>query len=241
MARFDITFSSWALGHGTHVTAIIPDGERKEPCRNLYLLHGLGDNETTWARRTSIERYAEKYGIAVIMPDCGRSFYTDMKYGENYYTYLTKELPKKMAEYFGLSEERKYNFISGNSMGGYGSLKAALRENGKYFAVAGLSAATDAKIRRFEDVMLPIFGEDFEVKPEDDLFALAESLKDSPEKPRVFLGIGLNDFLYEENQRFRKSLTECGFDVTYRESPGDHCWDFWDEYIQYALEWALNE
>ena len=239
MALFNITFSSYALGHGTHVTVILPDGERKTPCKNLYLLHGLSDNEATWLQRTSIARYADRYGIAVIMPDCDRSFYTDMKYGEAYYTYVSKELPERMKDFFGLSDKREDNFLAGNSMGGYGALKTALRENGRFAAAAGLSPCTDVKIKRFEDVMIPVFGESLEVPPGDDLFALAEGLRECNEKPRIFIGIGLSDFLYEENQRFRKTLTECGFDLTYRESPGDHCWDFWDEYIQYALDWMF--
>ena len=240
-AKFDISLSSWTLGHNTHVTVVLPERDRKkEPCKNLYLLHGLGDNDTIWSRRTSIERYADRYGIAVIMPDGDRSFYTDMKYGEKYYTYLTGELPVRMKEFFDLSDKREDNFIAGNSMGGYGSLKAALRARGQYAAVAGLSPCCDVKIKRFEDVMIPVFGEDFDVKPEDDLFALAEGLRDEAEKPRVFIAIGLSDFLYEENQRFRKTLTDSGFDFTYKEAPGDHTWDFWDEYIPQAIEWMLK-
>ena len=52
----------------------------------LYLLHGLSDDESIWMRRTSIERYAAQYGLAVVMPDGGRSFYTDMFHGGRYWT-----------------------------------------------------------------------------------------------------------------------------------------------------------
>ena len=242
MAVFNITFSSWALGHGTHATVILPDTDRSEaPARNLYLLHGLSDNETTWTRRTSIERYADRYGIAVIMPDGGKSFYTDMARGDAYYTYITKELPQRMKMYFGLSLKREDNFLAGNSMGGYGALKVALREKGKFAGVAGLSPCTDVKIRRFEDVMQNVFGEDFAVSDKDDLFALAQGMKDDGEKPRVYMAIGQSDFLYEENQRFKKTLEDCGFDLVYEEAPGDHCWDFWDVYIQKALDWMFSE
>ena len=42
----------------------------------LYLLHGMSDDHTIWQRRTSIERYAEEKGIAVVMPAVHRSFYS---------------------------------------------------------------------------------------------------------------------------------------------------------------------
>ena len=242
MAFLTLNFPSWALGHETEVYVILPNTDRKEkPCRNLYLLHGLSDDNTVWMRRTSIERYADKYSIAVIMPNGGKSFYTDMLYGEAYYTYISKELPQKMSEYFGLSTERENNYIAGNSMGGYGALKTALRENDRFAAVAGLSSATDMSVKRFEDVMIPVFGDGLNVREEDDLFLLAANKKDSPTKPEIFMGIGTEDFLYEENQRFLTVLKENGYSVTYRESVGNHCWDFWDEYIQYALDWMFSE
>lgn len=63
-------------------------------------LHGLSDNYSIWARRTSIERYAQDRGICVVMPDGARSFYTDMKYGGKYYTYIAKELPQIIRSVF---------------------------------------------------------------------------------------------------------------------------------------------
>ena len=39
---------------------------------------------------------------------------------------------------------------------------------------------------------------------------------------------------------YRKYLEDGGFDVTYVEGPGNHNWDFWDEYIQYVLEWMFK-
>jgi len=41
----------------------------------------LLDDHTIGCRRTSIERYAEEAGLAVVMPNAHRSFYCDMAYG----------------------------------------------------------------------------------------------------------------------------------------------------------------
>ena len=54
------------------------------------------------------------------------------------------------------------------------------------------------------------------------------------------MGVGTEDFLYPSNQKLRKKITSLKFDYTYRESQGAHSWEFWDEYIQYVIEWLCN-
>ena len=111
MALCNLKIFSESLGMQTDVNVIIPQsnlrGEigtnisgRKGNLKCLYLLHGLSDNYSIWERRTSIERYAQDRGICVVMPDGARSFYTDMKYGGKYYTYIAKELPQIIREMF---------------------------------------------------------------------------------------------------------------------------------------------
>lgn len=99
MALINLKFYSEMLGRQTEILVVMPQkstyGEiginkdvRTEKYKCLYLLHGLSDDHTIWSRRTSIERYATEYGICVVMPDGGKSFYTDMKYGDKYYSYI---------------------------------------------------------------------------------------------------------------------------------------------------------
>ena len=247
MALIELDFYAETLGFHTQVTVIMPQkwtGCKPEEIggyKVLYLLHGLSDDNTIWMRRTSVERYADKYGICVVMPNGHRSFYTDMKYGGAYYKFLTFELPFRMKEFFRISDKREDTFIAGLSMGGYGALKAAMRDPDKYAAAAGLSSAADIKeiYDRWPDTAMPITGEE-DVKPEDDLFALAEMHKNDEIKPKLYVGIGRQDALYESNQRLLPVLKDCGYDLTYRESDGTHSWEFWDEYIKYVLEWMFG-
>src|SRR6476619_7886720 len=104
----------------------------------LYLLHGLSDDDTIWLRRTSIERYVAALGLAVVMPQVHRSFYTDEAYGNRYWTYLSEELPEIVHGFFRLSRRREDTFVAGLSMGGYGALKWALRDPGRFAAAASL-------------------------------------------------------------------------------------------------------
>lgn len=256
MAFIDLKFYSDVLGMQTEVAVVIPQaggniGEigveqntRPGPYKCLYLLHGLSDDHTIWMRRSSIERYASTYGICVVMPRADKSFYTDMKYGMRYYTHIAKEIPSVICQFFNVSPKREDNYIAGLSMGGYGALKIALRECDRFCMGAGLSPCSDMKALvgsgGYEEIMAPIFGEDYNVRDEDDLLRLAEDKKDDPCRPRLFVGIGTEDFLYENNKAFIAKARECGYDLTYREGPGVHSWDFWDEYIKHVLWWMFG-
>ena len=251
MAFLDLKFYSEALGMQTEVYVIIPQKSaagqigvenhaKEEKYKCLYLLHGLSDDHTIWMRRTSIERYATAYGICVVMPCGHRSFYTDMKYGGKYYTYIAKELPRIIREFLNVSEKREDNYIAGLSMGGYGALKIGLREGAHFCAAAGLSAAADIKRIDFKEVTIPIFGEDKQIPEEEDLFCLAKAHNGDVQKPRIYMAVGTEDFLYEDNIRLREQFQGLDYDYTYEEGPGVHCWDFWDEYIQHVLKWMFG-
>lgn len=137
MALIECRFFSEVLGLSTSMTVILPqqtatqigmEGRvRAERHPVLYLLHGLSDDDSIWLRRTSIERYVAQMGIAVVMPQVHRSFYTDMEYGGKYWTFISEELPALARSFFPLSHEREDNFVAGLSMGGYGAFKLALR------------------------------------------------------------------------------------------------------------------
>ena len=82
MAFCELRYHSDALGRAVSVNVILPENAKtligmntsaQETYKTLYLLHGLSDDHTIWERRTSIERYAAEYGIAVVMPNGGRS------------------------------------------------------------------------------------------------------------------------------------------------------------------------
>ena len=251
MALIELKFFSQMLGMQTEAYVVIPqkstvgeigikgNGDSKE-YKCLYLLHGLSDDHTIWLRRTSIERYAADYGICIVMPCGARSFYTDMKYGLKYFSYITEELPGVISEFLKISTKREDTYIAGLSMGGYGALKAALRKPEKYCAAAGLSSVADIKSGMFDEVLVPVFGEEVNIPDEEDLFFLAEKTNKNSVKPRIYMGEGTEDFMYDANIRLKEHFEKLDYDFTYRESSGAHNWAFWDEYIQYVLEWMFK-
>src|SRR2546423_11105424 len=123
MARLRCDFFAETLQLSTSMTVLLPQrtqnqiglaGQARDTDRPvLYLLHGLSDDDTTWSRRTAIERYAAPLGLAVVMPQVNRSFYADEAYGNRYWAFLTEELPQLVHQFFRLSTRREDTFVAG--------------------------------------------------------------------------------------------------------------------------------
>jgi S-formylglutathione hydrolase FrmB len=72
----------------------------------------------------------------------------------------------------------------------------------------------------------------------NDLFHLAAQIGgSSAETPRLYQWCGTDDFLYEDNLKFKDQAQALGLPLTYEESPGGHEWACWDRQIQRVLEW----
>ncbi len=241
MALLQCSFVSETLEISASMNVIIPQGEKRRPLKTLYLLHGLSDDHTIWCRRTSIERYADAYGIAVVMPAVNRSFYADMAHGAKYWTFVSEELPRLARSFFPLSDRREDNFAAGLSMGGYGALKLGLSHPDRFAAVASLSGAVDVNrlvAEEFVGDFKNIVGDTNSVVGTSiDLFALAERVADQSGSPLLYQCCGTEDFLYEDNIRFRDHCRKLGLPLTYEEEPGDHEWGYWDMKIQKVLSW----
>lgn len=245
MAFIQCDFFSTVLQLSVSMNVVLPQPPRPSyPV--LYLLHGMSDDHTIWMRRTSIERYADQYGLAVVMPAVGRSFYTNMATGYRYEDYISQELPQVAQALFPLSTKREETFVAGLSMGGYGAFKLAFSQPERFAAAASLSGVLD--IAHESPVDPPpgwlterrnIFG-DLDQMPgsSHDLHYLAETLVASgAPRPRLYQCCGTEDFLYEQNQRFLQVARSLALDLTYEEGPGGHEWGYWDAMIQRVLAW----
>jgi len=243
MALFHAHFGSEALGLQCAADVILPerrkDLSRPLPC--LWLLHGLSDDHSIWQRRTSIERYVAPLNLAVVMPCVHRSWYADMLHGLKYWTFISEELPNVMRQYFPLSDRREDNIAAGLSMGGYGAFKLALNLPERYAAAASLSGALDLTGIWMSQERQAILRDAFDGSPQgsiNDLLHVAGQLARSGKPcPRLFQWCGTEDFLYQDNIRFRDHARRLGLPLDYSESPGGHSWDRWDEQIQRVLTW----
>jgi len=258
MALFEMNYRSKALKMDTTLNVILPEankngseaGAPQSEYKTIYLLHGLSGNHTGWLRRTSIERYASQYGVAVVMPEVGRSWYTDTAYGANYFTFVSEELPQVCRSYFkGMSDKREDNFVAGLSMGGYGAVKIALTHPEAFGGCASLSGSLDITRRNRPYIMEEWQGNfDFALKDaielensKHDIFRLTDDLyKSGKPFPNLYLWCGTEDTLITVNRKYRDTLTALNIPHRYEESEGDHSWKWWDMHIQDALAYLLG-
>jgi putative tributyrin esterase len=253
MVHLRCDFFSEALSLSTSMTVVLPQrtstqigmagSASADPPPVLYLLHGLSDDDTTWIRRTSIERYAAPLGLAVVMPQVHRSFYTDEAYGGRYWTFLSEELPDLVGSLFRVSDRPEDTFVAGLSMGGYGALKWALRQPDRFAAAASLSGAANltgvrTSRERPEDPRMfeRIFGDAAVAGGPDDLRRLLDQ-SDPSALPPLYLCCGTEDQLIDDNVAFRDELAAAGAKVTADFGPGEHDWAYWDARIQDVLAW----
>ncbi len=211
----------------------------------LFLLHGMSDDQSGWTRYTAIERYTRYLNLAVVMPAVQRSFYTDMAQGLRFWSFVSEEVPAVARFYFPLSGQREESFVAGLSMGGYGAFKMGLRHPERYAYVASFSGALDM-VERFEEMPQDrqtefhwMFGSPAQLRGSDnDLIHLASQLADSPgQQPHFYISCGTEDFLYQNNVRFRDHMESLGLDLVYDERPGEHEWGYWDTQIEEILRW----
>lgn len=259
MAFLQVSFFSNVLGFCTSMNVILPQTVRgmigvdakdaPETYPTLYLLHGMSDDHTIWSRRTSIERYADEAGIAVVMPTTELGWYTDMQHGHKWRTFIGEELPRICRDLFPrMSTKREETFVAGLSMGGYGAYALALTYPETFSFAGGLSGAYrpvdhilhEPKSTYWTD----IFGTPEEYYgSKNDLFALSEKRMEEHKAdpaghplPRLYMWCGTEDGLYPVNVAMKEHLEKLGWaDFTYEESHGTHAWQYWDEKVKTVI------
>ena len=212
-------------------------------CKVLYLLHGHSDDGSAWQRYTAIESIAALYGLVVVMPSAGLSFYTNQPNGQNYFTYLTEELPHYLEYVFGLTHRRENTLIAGNSMGGYGAFKAAFLHPELFSSAASFSGLLSLAFLRVitDDPRLSelkhLFG-DLSKLPgsEHDPDTWIKNASTHPaDLPRLYASCGRQDDLYPLNTLFNMACQSSGIPLDYHEEDGFHDWFFWNTQIQRFL------
>lgn len=249
MAFLEFDVRSGYLNSHEEVWVTLPDrAPRKDGYPVLWLLHGAHQDCSEWIRNSSIERYANERGLAVVMPTMLHSYGMDMKYGDAYFSMLTKELWHEFHWLLPcLSLKRDMNFVAGASMGGYIAYKWAFTcpEN---FACAGAFAGSvdivsvlkkhigEGKIDAHH-YLANSFGSPEEIQnTKDDLFWLAKEQK-KEQMPRCWMVCGRQDFGYDLCKSAVEKLSEMGLDITWREDEGEHNFAIWDSYIEPFLDW----
>ncbi len=255
MGVLHFDFMSDKLGYQTNIYVTLPRCVEKgeAPKGILYLLHGGGGNGLDWMRNTAIERYAQPYDLAVIMPEVdGSCFYADMVHGYPYFQYITEEVPAAMEAMLPLLRGVEKRYVAGFSMGGYGAYKWAFNKPEFFTAAANLSGLSFV-VDLMADQSHGLPGKDQVIECNwGSLEALKGGDSDSKEwidkaasegtaLPKLFAGMGREDFSYDYSQKYLAYAAEKGIEIHYEEMDGGHDWIVWDAMIQKFMAWAIEQ
>lgn len=246
MAVSFIDLRSDELKMNTTVTVCFPDPGRMNDTpiserQVLWLLHGLGDDSTAWLRYSQVDFYPMQKDMIVVMPSGNRSMYCDNVYGQNFFSYITRELPQYLHNVFGISMDREKNFIAGFSMGGMGAVKAALTYPENYKAVGSFCGVLD--LAPLALVLNDEMKNDFaflltEIDNVENSKNNPSALLD-PEKDKdlgIYVACGFQDDLLIPNYAFIEHAKELGVEVESVFEDGMHEWSFVNRHIKTFIE-----
>lgn len=260
MVLFRGDVKSKSLQRRTSISVILPadnihflnDSEEivPKPYKTLYLLHGLYGSDDIFLANTSIQKFAEDNGIAIVIPCGENSFYVDNEKAHAFYgEYVGQELLDITRNIFPLSDKREDTFIAGFSMGGYGALRNGLKYHENFSRIGMISAAlitddivnyaADDNVLRARDFYESVFGNLDEVEGSDmDPKHLIETC---PEIPDIYMACGIDDFLFRKNADFYLYLKENDVDALFVGDEGEHTWEFCDKYIKEFIKTLVEE
>ena len=125
-------------------------------------------------------------------------------------------------------------------MGGYGAMMLGLKHRGMFSAVVSHSGVfrpgSPARVKgKGPDTLAAALR-----KREYDCHALARETKRARVRPAIRFDCGTEDFLINDNRKFRAHLQRIGLAHEYAEHPGAHNWDYWDTHIRETLEFVMS-
>ena len=202
------------------------DTTKKYPV--LYLLHGSGDNDSHWSILGQANVIADNLfadgkaePMLIVMPDGhpqipaveneerGARYYRSREVFEND---VLEEIIPLIESNYRVKTDRMNRAIVGLSMGGGQSLSVGLKNVDKFAWIGGFSSSA----RGLDDAVAKL-GEDPEKTNE--LIQL------------LWIAIGKDDFLLEQNHTFIESLKKNKIEYEYKETEGSHTWNVWRLYL----------
>ena len=219
----------------------------------LYLLHGLGDDQTGWIQFGEVKKIADNSIIngnatpmIIVMPDAntGRVGYFNMPSQDwMYEDFFFNELMPHVESKYRIKSEKKFRAISGLSMGGGGTFTYALHRLDLFSAAAPLSAATGSlnveeslqRIKRY-GIEFTRAEMEFLLKTNHPLELIDNIPLNKLNSIRWFIDCGDDDYLYEDNSLIHIAFSKKGINHEYRVRDGAHTWTYWRESLPKVLE-----
>lgn len=230
----------------------------------VYLLHGYGDNETSWVQFGEADRTIDE-GVRtgdiapciVVMPNGGTSYFiNDFQQKVRYEDMFVQELIPHIDSTFRTRTQREFRAVSGLSMGGFGSLVLAMHHPNLFGACAALSAAavTDEMLTAMPGELYnqmlapvlsgPVAGNDrltLTWKRNSPIILAQSAPVNELKKVRWYIDCGDDDALSEGNAMLHIALTKRQVSHEYRVRDGAHNWAYWRGSLPDVLRFFSTE
>ena len=221
-------------------TVVLPDIRKTQPTRRfptLYLLHGAGDDERAWIDRTPVREMADTYGVIIVTPATGTSWYFDSPVdpASQFETFVAAELVGFVDKHYPTIAKRTARALAGNSMGGHGSMFLAIRHRDTFSVAAPMSGGMDI---RASDPQVGAFPGNWDIQQrlgpirenparwnELTVINVVDTLKNG--ELAISIDCGDKDFFLTTNRQLHAKLKTMGIAHDYSEHPGAHNWDYW--------------
>jgi S-formylglutathione hydrolase len=131
---------------------IVPDDNRGPHPLCLFLYGGGGSHRTLVDCQPLFERWWAEGVVPPMVMACAdtgtMSYYLDHPDGSaRWETFIAEDFPAHLRATYDVRRDREATFIAGISMGGYGSLKIALRRPERFAAVAAIQPLLEPGLR----------------------------------------------------------------------------------------------
>ena len=251
----NLTLESKILNQERTYAVYLPNdydsSERSYPV--LYLLHGLGDDQTAWIKLGDVQRITDESidsGISssmiIVMPDAGSGIvgYINQPNRDWFYEdFFFEELIPHVESKFRIKKGKKYRAISGLSMGGGGTLVYALHRPDLFSSAAPLSPAigpTDLDdfhkwISRYNFYFNDKIETQKLLNANHPLILIDEKSKQDLNSVAWYLDCGDDDYLYEDSSLLHLAMKKKGVKHEYRVRDGAHTWKYWKESLPNVL------
>jgi S-formylglutathione hydrolase FrmB len=217
----------------------------------LYLLHGLFGSYNNWVELTGLRNYSDHYELVIVTPEGLDSWYVDSGTDKRarFEKYILRDLISGIDDIFRTRARRESRGIAGNSMGGYGAMKLALKRPDLFAFAASTSGAFHAPMlseansdERWAELM-PSINQAFgppgsRVRRFNNVFEIAARAGRKGGLPTIFIDCGKEDSFLEVNRDLSRRFERCGIEHTYKEFTGGHDWDYWGRRIKEILKRA---
>ena len=223
----------------------------------LYLLHGLGDDQTGWIQFGEVLRIADAAIIdgsatpmIIIMPDANTEkigYFNTIDGKWNYENFFFDELMPTVEKKYRIKSTKRFRAIAGLSMGGGGSFIYALHRPDLFSSACPLSAFIGPRtIDEYKDWQQRL-GNNVTVNDEKIQTYLAShnaiSLIENTSLEKMksvhwYIDCGDDDFLYEGNSLVHIAMRKKNVPHEFRVRDGAHSWTYWREALPEVLSFV---